>query len=240
MDILEMHVTFRELGQQMGMQTTRAILNEDVDICLNAAILKKVRTVIAENVGVVGYRDKILAQGLGISPINALRTLYTNNTISGDTLTGDGSEVNPYKFELANDDVMLYTGFQISYNGRTIHDARIIEPEKLGQTLRDFCNRAAKDAPIICVFGDENAITGEIYTGRANPTKPQTIRYLYIKMPAKVHYDEDDAGACVNCDLPVYLHTEIVANAVRIYLGSIGAIGNDNRRTVNTNTNPND
>ena len=233
-------MTFRELGQQMGMQTTRAILIEDIDICLNTAIIEKVRQVIAENVGVVGYRDKILAQGLGISPINALRTLYTSNTIDGGELTGDGTEVNPYQFELNNDDVMLYTGFQVSYNGQTIYDARIIEPEKLGQTLRDFCNRAAKDAPIVCVFGDENSITGNVYTGRANPTKPQLIKYLYIKMPAKVHYDEDDTGACVDCDLPTYLHSEIVMNAVRLYLGSIGAIGNDNRRTVNTNTNPND
>lgn len=240
MNILEMHVTFRELGQQMGMQTTRAILNEDVDICLNTAILEKVRSVVAENVGVVGYRDKILAQGLGVSPINALRTLYTYDTLNGEELQGTGTEVDPYTFDLTNQDVLLFMGFQISYNGKTIHDARIIEPEKLGQTLRDFCNRAAKDAPIIVVYGDEEEIHGQIYTGRGTPTKPQLIKYLYIKMPAVVHYDEDDAGACVDCDLPAYLHSEIVMNAVRIYLGSIGAIGNDNRRTVNTNTNPND
>ncbi len=41
MNIGEMHVTFRELAQQMGMQTVRAILMEDIDICLNAAIIEK-------------------------------------------------------------------------------------------------------------------------------------------------------------------------------------------------------
>ena len=36
-------MTFRELAQQMGMQTVRAILMEDIDICLNAAIIEKAR-----------------------------------------------------------------------------------------------------------------------------------------------------------------------------------------------------
>ena len=53
MNIGEMHVTFRELAQQMGMQTVRAILMEDIDICLNAAIIEKARNVIVENVGPV-------------------------------------------------------------------------------------------------------------------------------------------------------------------------------------------
>ena len=46
MDIQEMHVAFRELAQQMGMQTTRAILIEDIDICLNFAITTKTRNIL--------------------------------------------------------------------------------------------------------------------------------------------------------------------------------------------------
>lgn len=38
MTVVEMHVMFRELAQQMGMQTVRAILSEDIDICLNIAV----------------------------------------------------------------------------------------------------------------------------------------------------------------------------------------------------------
>ena len=36
---------------EKGMQTVRAILMEDIDICLNAAIIEKARNVIVENVG---------------------------------------------------------------------------------------------------------------------------------------------------------------------------------------------
>lgn len=230
MTIEEMHVTFRELAQQMGMQTSRAILTEDIDICLNAAIIEKTRLVIAENVGPLPYNDKVARQNAVISPINALRTLYRKGTKSDSDITGNGTEVSPYKVNISTKGVMLYTGFKVSYNGKTVYDCRIIEAEDLGQTLRDFCNRAAKDAPIITVFGNEDAIDCDIYVGRKEITKPTLLQYLYIAEPAKVYYDEDDESKRVNCDLPPYLHMEIVQRAVNTYLQSIGAV-----RTTNKN-----
>lgn len=226
MNIGEMHVTFRELAQQMGMQTVRAILMEDIDICLNAAIIEKARNVIVKNVGPVPYNDKVARQNASISPVNALRTLYTAGTVNGGDITGNGTEVDPYKINIDSNGIMLYTGFQVSYNGKTIYDCRIIEAEDLGQTLRDFCNRAAKDAPIVTIFGDESGINVDIYTGRNNIVKPQLVKYLYIKEPAKVKFDEDREEDWVNCDLPPYLHMEIVMRAVQIYLASIGATSN--------------
>lgn len=226
MNISEMHVTFRELAQQMGMQTVRAILMEDIDICLNAAIIEKARNVIVENVGPIPYKDKVVRQNASISPVNALRTLYTAGTVNGGDITGGGTEVDPYKINIDSDGIMLHTGFQVSYNGKTIYDCRIIEAEDLGQTLRDFCNRAAKDAPIVTIFGNESGINVDIYTGRNNTVKPQLVKYLYIKEPAKVKFDEDRKEDWVNCDLPPYLHMEIVMRAVQIYLASIGATSN--------------
>ena len=176
MNIGEMHVTFRELAQQMGMQTVRAILMEDIDICLNAAIIEKARNVIVENVGPIPYNDKVARQNASISPVNALRTLYTAGTVNGGDITGGGTEVDPYKINIDSDGIMLYTGFQVSYNGKTIYDCRIIEAEDLGQTLRDFCNRAAKDAPIVTIFDDESGINVNIYTGRNNTVKPQLVK----------------------------------------------------------------
>ena len=52
------------------------------------------------------------------------------------------------------------------------------------------------------------------------------VKYLYIKEPAKVKFDEDREEDWVNCDLPPYLHMEIVMRAVQIYLASIGATSN--------------
>ena len=38
MTIGEMHVMFRQLAQQMGMQTIRAILPSEIDACINVAV----------------------------------------------------------------------------------------------------------------------------------------------------------------------------------------------------------
>ena len=231
MSIEEMHVTFRELAQQMGMQTVRAILSEDIDICINAAIIDKTKEIIASTIGPLPYNDKVSRQNVALSPINALRTLYKNKTLTSDELgngfTEVGSEVNPYTLNISSEGIMLFTSFKLSYNGNTLYDCRIIENEDLGQTLRDFCNRAAKDAPICSIFGETDSITVNFYTGRRNMPKPIAVNYTYIKEPAKVYYDEDTPENNINCDLPTYLHMDIIKIAVGIYLQSIGAVSNN-------------
>lgn len=229
MNIEEMHVTFRELAQQMGMQTVRAILMENIDICLNIAIIDTIKELIAINVGPLPYNDKVARQNAAIAPINGLRTLYRKANIEESEISGNGTEVNPFKVQLDSSSIMLYTGFKVSYNGSTLYDCRIIENEDLGQTLRDFCNRAAKDAPICTIVGDNTKITVDIITGHNTMVKPKLVQYLYIAEPAKVYYDEDNADNNVNCDLPSYLHMDVVKRAVGIYLQSIGAIRDTNK-----------
>ena len=229
MTIEEMHITFRELAQQMGMQTTRAILMEDIDICLNAAIIDTVKELITVTVGPLPYNDKVARQNAAISPINGLRTLYKKGSIREEDINGEGTEVSPYTININSDNIMLYTGFKVSYNGNTLYDCRIIENEDLGQTLRDFCNRAAKDAPICTIVGDTTEIKVDIFTGVKKAVKPKLIQYLYINEPAKVYYDEDNTELNVNCDLPQYLHMDVVKRAVTVYLASIGAIRDTNK-----------
>ena len=229
MTIEEMHITFRELAQQMGMQTTRAILMEDIDICLNAAIIDTVKELITVTVGPLPYNDKVARQNAAISPINGLRTLYKKGSIQEEDINGEGTEVSPYTININSDNIMLYTGFKVSYNGNTLYDCRIIENEDLGQTLRDFCNRAAKDAPICTIVGDTTKIKVDIFTGVKKAVKPKLIQYLYINEPAKVYYDEDNIELNVNCDLPQYLHMDVVKRAVSVYLASIGAIRDTNK-----------
>lgn len=227
MNIEQMHVTFREMAQQMGMQTVRAILSEDIDICINFAIRDFCARVINENVTNI-FSDKVSRQNAKITPINALRTIYTHEDVTN--MTGNGTEVNPYVItHVGKDKVMHYQGFQVSYNGNTIYDCRLIEADRLGQTIRDFCNRPAKDAPIAVVYGDtSDEIEVHIFTGRrmepdGNPPRPQLIRILYFREPAMVRYEEDDVGARVDCDLPSFTHSTIINAAVQYYLTSIAA-----------------
>lgn len=224
MTIEEMHVMFRELAQQMGMQTVRAILPEDIDICLNNAIVELVKELITSNVGYLPYNDKVNRANTSISSINGLRTLYNKANIFDDNINGEGTQISPYTLNIINQGIMLYTGFKVSYDGKSLFDCRIIENENLFQTLNDFCNRATKDAPICTIVGNDASIDVEIITGSKNSTKPKLVQYLYIAEPAKVYYDEDNIENNVNCNLPNYLHTDVVNKAVNIYLQSIGAI----------------
>lgn len=224
MTIEEKHVVFRELAQQMGMQTARALLPEEIDICLNVAINDIVKELITSSVGYAPYNDKVARHNSAVSPINGLRTLYKK----GDIIVSADSVKNTI-IDIADTNVMIYTGFRVIYNDNTMYDCRIIEAEHLAQTLNDYCNRAAKDSPICTVSGDTNKISLEVYTGNSTSDTISKIQYLYIKNPAVVYYDENDISKCVNCDLPSYLHLDVVKRAVNVYLQSIGAVASNNK-----------
>lgn len=228
MTIEEMHVTFRELAQQMGMQTVRAILPENIDICLRVAINDFVKDLIQSSVGVYPYSAKVIKHNANIAPINGLRTLYRKEIIEESQLSGEGTEVSPFTISITNDSVMIYTGLKLSYDGNTLYDCRIVEVENLGQTLRDFCNRPTKDAPICTIKGDAT-MSFDIITGRNVQAKPKLIQYLYLAKPAEVYYDEVNANNNVDCDLPDYTHLDIVKLAVNVYLNSIRANRSTNK-----------
>ena len=50
MNIADMHIMFRQLAQQMGMQNVRAILPEQIDLLLNTAIIDVVNEMHNDNV----------------------------------------------------------------------------------------------------------------------------------------------------------------------------------------------
>lgn len=221
MNIVDMHLYFRELAQQAGMQTVRAILPEDIDINLNVAIDAKIKNIVKENAGNVA-NTKVAHDNAKISQLNSLRSLYRVSTISG---SGQGSQTAPYSCRIAAKDVLLFTGFKTIYEGR-IYDARIIEIEELGETLNDFCNRAEYNAPLCTVVGDANNIIVDFYTGPIQGRQPDSVRYTYIKVPAVVCHP--DVGTQVDSDIVDYLHKDVVKDAVDIYLKAIVATNASN------------
>lgn len=229
MNIEEMHVTFRELAQQMGIQTVRAILPENIDICLRVAIVDTVKEIISTTVGYYQNNDKVGRNNAAVSSINGLRTLYKHETRQVD-LSGEGTMIEPYNLNLDDSSVMIYVGFKVSYDGATLYDCRIIENEDLSNTIHDFCSRPTKEQPICVVYSNDDGIDVNFITGSKTPTKPTHVQYLYIKNPAIVYYDEDDNDNNIDCDLPTYLHQDIVKRAVNVYLSSIGALSSNKNK----------
>lgn len=216
MDIIEMHNTFRTFGQAMGLQLVRGILPQSIDTYLNAAIIDKCRSIIYNTIG-NSIKFGVLPQSTPISPINSLRTLYTIKELN----TNFESITEPFQLDINLDDVMIYTNFYIKYENsdKYVH-CRFIEPDKLAETLTDYCTTATKNEPIITLSNQNEKFIATIFTGKT--TKNITnIKINYIKNPAIVKYDISGENN-INCDLPEYLHNEIVELAVKKYNVSIG------------------
>lgn len=257
MNIQEMHNTFRTLGQQMGMQLIRGILPESIDVYLNDVIIEKTQQELLGGVR-TALQDSVNTQASTMSPINTFRTLYRSArySINTDLVNPDTNKVSFYNeangFHIINiptidSDItvdereykinpMMFLGFSVEYETTLRGNAvacRLIGSDVLETTLRDYCNGASKDSPIVVlnsipVIKDGIEQTGvisneqlEIYTG----TKDCKVKFLnvkYIKVPNVVKYDMD-LVKCVNCDLPPYTHFDIVEKAVMKFYASVGA-----------------
>ena len=223
-----MHNVFRTLGQQMGMQLIRAILPESIDVFLNEVINEKVRSVVLAN-SVTAFQDRVSIQDNSVSPINYVRTLYRTAPSSGADIT-----VNDEFYKVAIDSdvqqkTMFYTSFVATYGGNVSsstnpkrYGCRFIEGDKLYDTLRDYCNRASHDYPVVTMRADENNREFlEVYIGDSNK-ELVNLDIAFIERPAIVKWSTVETEK-VNCNLPVYTHNEIVELAVGKYFQSVGA-----------------
>lgn len=217
MTIQEMHQLFRVVGQQMGMQTIRAILPEEIDVFLNMAINEKISEVLASNV--LSDTSKVLTGNAKIGNLNFFRTLQKKgsaNIVGGD---GDLNRVVSCSFNMTN--VMLITAIAVSYetDGQERakwYNCRLIDIDEVNNTINDYCNSPSYDYPISAIDSEiNNTINFTIYTGNK---EAQSVYVIYIKSPDIVSFENS-----VNCDLPDYAHNEIVQLAVQKYFNSVGS-----------------
>lgn len=210
-----MHEMFRTVGQQVGMQDVRAILPESIDIFINIAIIEKARSIVMENTK-TAFPNRVSIQNNFVSPINALRTLYRRKEITITDITKD--------VQLSQlDNVFLYTSFAIRYdNNDSEYKCRFIDGDKLEETLNDVLNGASWDYPICSMFNGENNSEYLKVFINSNSHTPNAIIIKYIANPAIVKFSKN-AAECINCDLPDYLHSEIVELAVSKFFKSVTA-----------------
>lgn len=239
MNIAEMHVWFRQYAQQMGLQNIRAILPEQIDLVINTSITDIVNQIITQNIGITN--DRIITDNSKISQINALRTLYKTFD-SGFAPTKveiwKNDNTSPTKFlsakitdlDKANSnkdfDYLFLVDLSIRYTINVDNSSftnyfpvRLIDDCYLADTLNDFILRPRLRSPIAVIT---NGIIN-IYYKNTDDTifgeniKPHSLRVAYLAKPAKVAYLSDVGGDNVNCDLPEYLHVDILKHAVDLY-----------------------
>lgn len=250
MNIQEMHSVFRVLGQQMGIQLVRGILDESIDVYLNATITEKVHNDLLTGVHTV-LQEQVDTQPSTMSPSNLFRTLFrvrelsVNSTVLDSNLGSQGyyKIKIPSKGKDANIHPMLYLGFSLLYENESRdkrHGCRMLGADVLETTMRDFCNAATWDSPIAVLLSETYDDTKkafvdtddvktesiqeyvELYTNVPSDKKnPLTLFIKYIKTPNKVAYDATNSDNCIDCDLPAYCHFEIVEKAVLKFYQSI-------------------
>ena len=223
MTIGEMHVMFRQLAQQMGMQTIRAILPSEIDACINIAINDVIKKLIAENLGSAG-NEQVTIYNARVGQINGLSTLSKRLSLTAPIKS---NQRNCYTTYVPLDTVMYITAVEIGYDEtNNFYDARVTQAELLGRTLEDYCNSPTYKSPVVVFLGQVGRVDIEVYTSFTGdsliPTKANAI---VISKPAVVMYS-DVEGDGIDCDMPDYMHIDIVKAAAEIYLRSVGITSN--------------
>ena len=244
MDIQEMHVMFRQYAQQMGMQNVRAILPEQIDLLINNSINDTINQIVTQNIGITN--DRVITDNSKLNQVNALKSLYKvwNGTVAfGDSKT---SYIISYELPLLGfksagtylNDNVKETAIQYIYivdlsldyidtrNQFTtnIFPIRIIDDMYLADVVNDFILHPTLRSPVATIH-DNNI---ELYIDKADAggsksnhtfkgLKPNKLRLSYIAKPAVVKFLDDVGGTSVDCDLPEYLHVDIVKHAVELY-----------------------
>lgn len=222
MTIGEMHVMFRQLAQQMGMQTIRAILPNEIDVCLNVAINDIIKKLIAENLGSAG-NEQVVLYNARAGQLNGLSSLTKRLTL---TVPVKDSIRNCFTTSVDMNNVLYLTSFEIGYaEVNKMYDGRITQAELLGRTLEDYCNAPTYNSPVVICVAGADKLVAEIYTAADdNGFVPTKVNAVVITKPATVHYSTGDDS--VDCNLPVYMHIDIVKAASEIYLRSVGITSN--------------
>lgn len=242
MTISEMHIWFRQYAQQMGMQNIRAILPEQIDLLINTSITDTVNQIITQNIGVTN--DRVITDNSKIGQINALRSLYKVIEVNADPDDGDApfnlddrintiysiwADIHNMEDDESHGmDYLYLVDLSLSYCTTDVKytnyfPIRLIDDAFLADTLNDFILKPRLRTPIAVIYNDRIHIYINDTTDGTLPQKltPNYLRISYIGKPAKVAYLSDIGGKNVDCDLPEYMHVDILKHAVDLYRISI-------------------
>lgn len=247
MDISEMHQMFRQYAQQMGMQNVRAILPEQIDLLINNSISDTINQVITQNIGITNDRVTSDASKLNqVNALKSLYKVWKGSiadvTIKGKektnyiisfqlplnsfkttgSYTDDGNSSTAISFLYMVDLSINYKKTDFDTN---VFPVRIVDDQFVADVLNDFVLAPSMRSPVASIH--DNLI--ELYIDKAD-AKPEDrqpftfkgasineLRLSYIAKPAVVRFADDVNGTNVNCDLPEYMHVDIVRHAVELY-----------------------
>lgn len=247
MDISEMHKMFRQYAQQMGMQNVRAILPEQIDLLINNSISDTINQVITQNIGITNDRVISDASKLNqINALKSLYKVW-KGSISEATVKGKEKTNYIISFQLPlinfkttgsytddNDsstaiNFLYAVDLSINYKKTdfvsNVFPVRIVDDQFVADVVNDFVLAPKMRSPVASIHddlielyidkSDAKPEDGQAFTFRG--VSINELRFSYIAKPAIVRFAEDVDGTNVDCDLPEYMHVDIVKHAVELY-----------------------
>lgn len=155
--------------------------------------------------------------------------VLTKTFNDGDSYWNNGVIYNPL---VINSNVRtseyVAPSFEVDGLETNYFPVRIIDDAYLADTLNDFVLKNRLRSPIIVTYNNNNNNVFDLYIDKFNKTSdnryvlegglvPYMLRMSYIGKPAKVKYGEDIGQENVDCDLPEYMHIDVVKHAVDLY-----------------------
>lgn len=128
--------------------------------------------------------------------------------------------------------IPIWAHFEEDADETNYFPVRLIDDAFLADTLNDFILKPSLRSPIIVTY---NKNSFDLYIEKFNHSVttengklvdryllinnllPWKLRVSYIDKPNKVKYLEDVNGTNIECDLPEYMHYDIVKRAVDLY-----------------------
>ena len=242
-----MHQMFRQYAQQMGIQNVRAILPEQIDLLINNSISDTINQVITQNIGITNDRVISDASKLNqVNALKSLYKVW-KGSIADATIKGKEKTSYIISFQLPLNNFKIAGSYTDDNNSSTaisflyvvdlsinykktnfvtnIFPVRIIDDQFVADVVNDFVLAPKMRSPVASIH--DNLI--ELYIDKADTTPDNgqsftfngvsinELRLSYIAKPAIVRFAEDVDGNNVDCDLPDYMHVDVVKHAVELY-----------------------
>lgn len=247
MDISEMHQMFRQYAQQMGIQNVRAILPEQIDLLINNSISDTINQVITQNIGITNDRVISDASKLNqVNALKSLYKVW-KGSIADATIKGKEKTSYIISFQLPLNNFKTAGSYTDDNNSSTaisflyvvdlsinykktnfvtnVFPVRIIDDQFVADVVNDFVLAPKMRSPVASIHdslielyidkADAKPDNGQSFT--FNGVSINELRLSYIAKPAIVRFAEDVDGNNVDCDLPDYMHVDIVKHAVELY-----------------------
>lgn len=160
----------------------------------------------------------------------------TNTFRDGDDVVAGGLLINPLKVLSFSTNGYIQPIFSEDGIETNFFPIRLIDDAYLADTLNDFVLKNRIRSPIMVIYNnDDGDNVYDIYIDEfhehtigedkrytlQNGLIPYQIRMSYIAKPEEVRYAKDLDGENKDCNLPEYLHVDILKHAVDLYRISV-------------------